>query len=202
MKSPPTSEFQEILDFTASFLGEATPRALIVIGAARLEEEVKAIVAAVAPGFEAEHRSHAFRVDLLVSYGVLPDNAAGCLKKIGKIRNYFAHTSRDVSITDKKIKGDIDAIYACLDPLIPLSITSEDFFNKMVAKIPKGMPPATWVDNNWRRYQTTIIILLHHLVIVRYNLPVRASPIPLFQYTFQKSNRASERTIPSGHGPP
>ncbi len=184
MKSPPTSELQEILNFTASFLGESTPRALVIIGAARLEEEVKAIVAAAAPGFEAEHRSHAFRVELLVSLGVLADDMAFCLKKIAKIRNHFAHTSTSVAITDAEVQGDVEALYQRLDPLIQLSAVSDDFFKKMSAKIPRGMPPATWVDNDWRRYQTTIIMLLYHLVIVRYNVPGKSAPIPLFQYAF------------------
>jgi hypothetical protein len=186
MRRPPTREFQEILNFTASFLGESTTRALIVIGAARLEEEVKAIVAATVPGFEAEHRAHAFRVDLLVSLGVFSDDVAFCLKKIAKIRNYFAHTSTKVAITDAKIKGDVEALYQCLNPLIQLSAVSDNFFKKMSAKIPRGMPPATWEDDDWRRYQMTIMMLLYHLVIVRYNVPIRSSPIPLCQYAFQR----------------
>jgi hypothetical protein len=185
MNIPPTSELQEIVNFTASFLGEFTPRALVIVGAARIEEEVKAIVAAAAPGFDADHRSHVFRVDLMASLGLFGDDLAFCLKKIAKIRNYFAHTSAVVAITDADVRADVDALYQRLEQAIQLSAVSADFFAKMAAKIPRGFAPATWVDDDWRRYQTTIVIVLYHLVVVRYNVPCKAAPIPLFQYAFK-----------------
>jgi hypothetical protein len=185
MKSPPTSELNEILKFTASLVGEATIRALVVIGAARLEEEVKSIAAIAVPGSEADHRAHSFRVDLLVSIGLLPADVGLCLKKIARIRNHFAHTSTAVAITDPKIKSDVDALFAKLDDLIQLSALSADFFHKMAAKIPIGSPPPAWIDDDLRRYQTAVIMLLYHLVIVRHNVPSKAPPIPLGQYAFE-----------------
>jgi hypothetical protein len=179
MNKPATAEAQEILNFTASLLNEATARALVVIGAARLEEEVKAIVAIVAPGFEAEHRAHSFRIDLLVSIGILSEDAAFCLKKVTKIRNHFAHTSADVTIQDVKIQNDVQVLYSRLDQLIGLFALSGTMFEQITAKIPHGAPPATWVDDGFRNYQTSIVMLLWHLVIVRHNIPEKATPIQL-----------------------
>lgn len=56
---------------------------------------------------------------------------------------------------------------------------SQSMFQNVIAKIPRGRPPSTWVDEIYKKYQTSILMLLWYLVILRHNLPPRPSPLPL-----------------------
>jgi len=177
MNRPPISEFQDIINFAASLLSEATGRALVVLGAARLEEEVRDVLVIACPGLDSEQRSHSYRIDVLVSTGVLSQDVAFCLKKVARIRNYFAHSSSATGLGDSKVASEVASLYSKLEQTVGLSALSGSMFTQMIGKIPHGLPPTTWVDDDFKKYQTSIVLLLWHLVIVRHNVPTR--PIPL-----------------------
>jgi hypothetical protein len=179
MNKPPHAELEPILKFVASFLGEATPRSLVVLGAARLEEEVREILELAAPGLDSEYRAHALRVDILSSMGILSEGVAFSLKKIARIRNHFAHKSEAVGLCDAKIAAEVQALNEKLEQMVRLSKLSTSFFDQLKGKIPRGQPPATWIDDGFQKYQTAIVVLLWHLTVVRYNIPPRSTPIEL-----------------------
>ena len=180
MTQPTASDWQELLEFTASLLNETTPRALIIIGAARLEEETKEIVSVVAPGFESDRKSHGSRIELLLALGHLTEKASRCLRHITKIRNYFAHTSAPCSLSDAAIQKDVNDLFQELAHL-NLSEAAEGFFGTLLSKIPNAPAPHTWLDDKYKRYQIAVTMLKHHLRVVRCNLPKRTIPVELSQ---------------------
>ncbi|MEO6875456.1 MAG: hypothetical protein ABI222_11615 [Opitutaceae bacterium] len=179
MNKPPHDEFNNTLAFAAALMGESTPRALVVIGAARLEEEVKAITALAAPGFENDRRSHMSRVELLVSLGVFTEDVAFCFNHIARIRNHFAHVWTAVDLRDAPIADKVDALFARLEGLIGLAALSENMFGQMRAKLPRGMAPQSWIHDAFIKYQCAVLILLWHLVVVKANVAPKPIPIPL-----------------------
>ena len=184
MKLPGRDDLQELLNFTASLLNETTPRAMIIVGAARLEEETKDIVRNVAPGFKADRKSHGSRLELLVSLAYLTEKASNCLRKVTKIRNHFAHSSNSCAFTDSAIESIVKDLFQVLDELVDLSNITEGFFAELLDKMPgfRALAPQTWLDADFRRYQLAINVLFHHLRIIRYNLSSRATPIEIGQW--------------------
>jgi uncharacterized protein YutE (UPF0331/DUF86 family) len=183
MRLPTRDDQQELFNFVVSLLNEATPRAMIIIGAARLEEETKDIVRIIAPGFDVERKSHSSRIELLLAIGHLTPKAANCLRNIAKIRNHFAHSSVVCGINDVAIQKVVTELFNILDELVNVSELTEGFFKNLLAKVPQSLAPHTWLDKDYRRYHLAISILHHHLRIVRCNLPDHAIPIEINQWS-------------------
>ena len=189
MVRPPQSEAQELLNFSAHLLNEKTPRALVVIGAARIEEELKTIAAKIEPGADDDRKSHASRIKLLATADILSEDTAFCLGKLAKIRNHFAHTSANVALDDVGVSPHANELFERLERHTKLKESTGQFFaSAPIAKIPEHLLPATWARADWRKLQIAIVFLLYHLIILRYNLPPRRKPIEIDGYDFDQSH--------------
>ena len=185
MTRPPQSELKKSLDFWSHLLNEKTPRALIVIGAARIEEEIKMLAEQVAPGSEDIRKTHGSRITLLTNAGVLSEDTTFCLRKLGVIRNHFAHTSASVSLADTAISGDVAELFDRLEPHTSLADFAPKVFEAYLAKAPATLHPSTWVDEGWQKMQAAMLLLLNHLIVVRHNLPPQPKPIEIWDYDFK-----------------
>jgi hypothetical protein len=185
MNLPDPTDHQELFEFVVSLLNEATPRAMIIIGAARLEEETKNIVRLVAPGFEADHRSHGMRLELLAALSILSESTKDCLKHISKIRNHFAHSSGKCALDDIEIRQNVAALFSTLERFDKFSQLTDNFFNDLLAKVkaPQSLLSPTWLDQNYKKFHIAVSLLDHHLRIVRCNLPTPPQPIELNQWS-------------------
>jgi hypothetical protein len=186
LNKPPHAELQGMINFAASLLSESTPRALVIIGAARLEEEVKEITSLLLPTLQ-KGGGHMGRVHLLKASNVFSEKLAECLEKIAHIRNHFAHSSVQCSLSDQPIEGNVHQLFGTLES-VPggFSNGSDRLFEQIQGKIPAGLAhfaPPSWKDASLQKYQSAILLLLSHLVWVKYNLPMQHSPIEIGEWT-------------------
>jgi hypothetical protein len=171
MNLPSSSDYQELADFFASLLNEQTPRAMIVIGAARLEGETKDIANAVVPDNEGLCRSHGARIDLLCALRHFSKETAECLRNVAKVRNHFAHSWKSCCLSDKEISKPLTALFAILENRVCISHLTSVVFPSLFKKIPvpSSQLAKTLVDPAYQQFHTSI--LHNHLRIVRCNLP-------------------------------
>lgn len=175
-----SADANEMLGFVASFLPEQSSRSLVIIGAARIEEKTKDILAVVAPGFQ-ELGSHSRRVELLVALGIVQSEMALCLKRVSEIRNYFAHTSGLASLSDAAISDKVQLLFGGMEKCnVNLAVSSDSLFNGIIAKngLPLQSVPMTWQNPDTKKYMVSIIMLISYLVVVRNNMPPRHTPVP------------------------
>jgi hypothetical protein len=186
IKKPLHADLQGTLNFAASLLSENTSRALIIIGASKVEEELKDIVTKLLPDLP-KGGGHMARVQLLMASSILSEKSADCLGRIARIRNHFAHSSSQCSLSNTAISEDVRKLFEMLES-IPggFSKISDSLFQQIQAKVPRGFvhaTPLTWIDESTQKFQTAILIFLWHFAFVKANLPILPAPIEIGEWT-------------------
>jgi hypothetical protein len=162
MRTLSRDEHQSLLDFTGSLLNEHTPRAMVIVGAARLEEELKEIARVLAPGFERDNRSHGSRIELLKSLALITEDGEACLRAIAKIRNHFSHTSVVASIDDTEISAPRSNLFQIMETRVNIDSLTAGFFEQLLARVPEGLQPEILRGESYRKYIISVMIT-HHL---------------------------------------
>jgi hypothetical protein len=105
-----------------SLLNESSERALVIVAVAHLdalgEDAIRRMTAGMEFGFERN-------LKILVARGLLVDTAKDFLMAMYRIRNHFAHTPQDCSLSDEMVRSDLVVLHR-LDSLVESSLRDLD----------------------------------------------------------------------------
>ena len=183
----PRVETQELAEFFISLLNEQSERAMIIIGAAKIETLVKDVVRRIVPKMRdgTTYRG----IEMLSKMGLIDADTTRCLHCLREIRNHYAHKPNCCSLDDIEVKERTSEIIAILQRTFEIEKRVKDLNASLQTKLDAIVGPGhevkKWVSDRSERIRHGILFIGLQLLAAKTKAPEPQQPIPLGRFIAQ-----------------
>lgn len=185
--SIPRVETQELGDFFISLLNEQSERAMIIIGAAKIETLVKDVVRKIVPKMR-EGTTYK-GIETLSQMGLIDADTTRCLHCLREIRNHYAHKPNRCSLDDIEVKERTIEIIGILQRTFDIEKRLKELNTSLQTKLDGIVGPGhevkKWVSDRSERIRHGILFIGLQLLAAKTKAPKPQQPIPLGSFTVE-----------------
>jgi Domain of unknown function (DUF4145) len=180
----PHVETKELAEFFISLLNEQSERAMIIIGAAKIEALVKDVVRKILP--KMREGTIYKGIETLSQMGLIDVDTTRCLHCLREIRNHYAHKPNQCSLDDIEVKERTIEITGILERTCDiekrLKELNASLQTKLDAIVGPGHEVKKWVSDRSERIRHGILFIGLQLLAAKTKAPTPQQPIPLGRF--------------------
>ena len=185
--SVPLAAAQEIAEIFVSLLNEQSERAMIIIGAAKIETLVKDVIREILP--KMREGTTFSGIEILSGMGLIDADATRCLHCLRKRRNHYAHTPNRCSLDDIEIRDQTIEIIGILERVFDIDKCVQELNatlqTKLDAIVGPGHEVKKWVSDRSERIRYGMLFIGLQLLVAKTKAPKPRQPIPLGSFIIE-----------------